>query len=46
MKQYGVSAYQDNNNSQFDIGKIKKNEKDYYLLKHFAERYSAILHLI
>ena len=27
-------------------GKIKDNEKETYLLKHFAERYSAILHLI
>lgn len=46
IKQYGVSAYQDPNNSNFKIGKISKNEKETYHLKHFAERYSAILHLI
>lgn len=41
-----MSAYQDQNNSKFQIGKISKNEKETYHLKHFAERYSAILHLI
>ena len=43
---YGEETYVGSEDLFFEAGKIKANEKNTYLLKHFAESYSAALHLL
>ena len=43
---YGAKACKDNPDWNFHHGMVKSDERETYLLMHFAERYSACLHLI
>ena len=46
IMKYGEETYVGSEDMFFEAGKIKANEKQTYLLKHFAESYWVVAHLV
>ena len=44
--EYGQETYVGSEDLFFEAGKVKANEKHTYLLKHFAESYWVVAHLV
>ena len=46
IMKYGEETYVGSEDMFFEAGKIKANEQQTYLLKHFAESYWVVAHLV